>query len=251
MNQKTEGVSVSCVYTKGSDGIGNTQASSYFPPRKGKVSGCCHSKSRGRRYREVGFFNINSQHNRLRGADRAPIQRRLFFGKRRRPVRWNDGLLDMYRLRFKSYLKNPGYKMQTDKRKDMNMTFEAGIGKGAFIQYDGEARVAFSPSGEPFNIYVRKVLNIPVLLGPYFKEKLVDERPVTFELCGENDLELQRTRTRLLRHLRGDLDTELNATAADIAQAKLPLYQAPHDHSLGTFHADPKQSREASHNPLR
>ena len=40
-------------------------------------------------------------------------------------VRFNDGLLDMYRMRFKSYFKNPGVRMQTDKRKDMAMTFEA------------------------------------------------------------------------------------------------------------------------------
>lgn len=149
-------------------------------------------------------------------------------------MKFNDGLMDMYRMRLKSYLKNPGSRMQTDKRHDMSLTFEAAPGKGIFIQYDGEARFAFSLTGESFNIYIRKVLNVPVVIGPYVKESLTgslkEEREVAFEICGDTPQEKEQVRTRLLKSLRGELDTELNATSAEIAAAKLPLYEVPHDH---------------------
>lgn len=146
-------------------------------------------------------------------------------------MKFNDGLLDMYRMRLKSYLKNPGKKMQTDKRKDMALTFEAAPGKGIFVQYDGEARFAFSPTGEAFRIYIRKVLNIPVVIGPYAQESLTgnlnDGREVAFEFGGETPEEKALVRTRMLKSLHGDLDAELNATATEITGAKLPLYVPP------------------------
>merc|ERR1719486_1676804 len=116
-------------------------------------------------------------------------------------------------MRFKSYFKNPGSKMQTDKRKDMTLTFEATQGKGIFVQYDGEARFAFSPAGQQLSIHIRKVLNIPVVIGPYCKESLTgnlkEQQPVTFEMCGDTSLEKDRVRARILKSLRGELDPEL------------------------------------------
>jgi len=219
VNCRTQGVRINCSGGRGGDG----QASAYFPPRRGK-------KTKGSRYREVGFYNINWQAHLLHGADRAPLIRRCFFGRHRRPVKFNDGLLDMYRMRFKSYFKNPGSKMQTDKRKDMTLTFEATQGKGIFVQYDGEARFVFSPTGEQFSIHIRKVLNIPVVIGPYCKESLTgnlkEQQPVTFEMCGDTSLEKDRVRARILKSLRGELDPELNATSDEIKEAQLPLFEA-------------------------
>merc|ERR1712093_788993 len=90
----------------------------------------------------------------------------------RAPAKFNDGRLDMLRMKFRSVLKNPGVNFQTDKKKDMTLNFEGDQGKGIFFQWDGESRFAFSPTGDSFNIHIRKVLNIPVVLGPFFDEKL-------------------------------------------------------------------------------
>lgn len=227
LNLRTSGVRIDCHGPKGGDGEADlTQAQAYFPPRRGK-------RTKGSRYREVGFYNVNWQAHALHGADRAPLMRRLFFGKARRPVKFNDGLLDMYRMRFKSYFKNPGVRMQTDKRKDMAMTFEAKPGKGVFVQYDGESRFAFSPTGDSLNIYIRKVLNIPIVIGPYCKESLTgnlkEERGVSFEFGGETPEMKQQVRMRLLKSIRGELDAELNATPEEISAANIPMYQPPHE----------------------
>jgi len=226
---RTNGVRVDCAGPKGGDGDALQQA--YFPPRRGRRG--LFGFVKGSRYREVGFYNINWQAHALHGADRAPLWRRICSSGRRRPVKFNDGLLDMYRMRFKSYFKNPGPNMQTDKRKDMTLTFEAAPGKGIFVQYDGEARFVFNPTGEQFNIFIRKVLNIPVVMGPGAKEsltgKLKDESAAFFEISGDTPELKQKAKSRLLKSLQGDLDQELNATIAEIAAAKLPVYTAPHD----------------------
>lgn len=231
INLRANGVTIDCIGPRGHDGA---EAASYFPPRKGQ-KGCGGSKARGSRYREVGFYNINWQAHALHGADRAPLVRRLFFGRRRRPVKFNDGLLDMYRMRFKSLFKNPGVCMQTDKKKDMLLSYEAAPGKGIFVQYDGEARFAFSLTGEPFKIYVRKVLSIPVVVGPQCKEKLtaldLKNAPAAFfEMHGETPEQKEQVRIRLLKSLSDGLDKELNATPVEIKAAKLPLYEVPFDH---------------------
>lgn len=226
INLRTGGVKVDCSVNKGADG---EQASAYFPPRRAKSK-----NARGHRYREVGFYNINWQAHALHGADRAPLMRRCCWSKNRRPVKFNDGLIDMYRMRFKSYLKNPGTRMQTDKKKDMLLTFEASQGKGIFVQYDGEGRFAFSPTGDRFMIYIRKVLTIPLVVGPHANAKIVgdlkDEPRGTFEMYGETPEQKEQVRFRVLKSLRGDLDKELNATAEEMTAAKLPLYKAPYDH---------------------
>jgi len=222
LNLRANGVRIDCTGLHG-DGV-DDHAESYFPPRRGK-------KTKGSRYREVGFYNINWQAHLVHGADRADLLRRCCFSKHRRPVKFNDGLMDMYRMRFKSYLKNPGKKMQTDKKRDMNLSFQGDPGKGIFVQYDGEARFVFSPTGERFNIFIRKVLNIPVVIGPFCKESLTgnlkEQPPVTFEISGDKPEAKERVRVRILKSLSGEYDKELNATAEEIKAAKIPLFREP------------------------
>merc|ERR1719222_1783476 len=95
----------------------------------------------------------------------------------------------MFRWKFASLLKNPGLLIQTDKKKDMQLTFSGQKGKGVFFQWDGEARFAFSPEGQPFHIFIRKVCNIPVVIGPYHEPRLTGEvdngERVRFEFCGD------------------------------------------------------------------
>eukprot|EP00747_Dinoflagellata_sp_TGD_P167147 gnl/TRDRNA2_/TRDRNA2_191080_c0_seq1.p1 gnl/TRDRNA2_/TRDRNA2_191080_c0~~gnl/TRDRNA2_/TRDRNA2_191080_c0_seq1.p1 ORF type:complete len:690 (-),score=133.61 gnl/TRDRNA2_/TRDRNA2_191080_c0_seq1:68-2029(-) len=207
LNQKAEGVSIDC------------ENQAYFPPRRDKGN-------RGKNYREVGFLNINWQAHLQHGADRAPLMTRLCCGKRT-PVTFNDGLLDMYRSRiFATTVKNPGPVLQTDKKKDMTVTFTADKGKGIFFQYDGESRFAFSPEGKPFTLHVRKILNIAVVLGPYLQKSLVGDirlnDPVKFQFCGENEAQKEKVRKRIFASLGDDLEAELNATKQDMQGAKLP-----------------------------
>jgi len=140
---------------------------------------------------------------------------------------FNDGLLDMMRWRFTSIIKNPGLRLQTDKKKDMLLNFAGGEGKGLFFQWDGEARFAFSPSGKDFNIFIRKVLTIPVVIGPYHDRNLTgpieNGQPVKFEVFGETPEEKNIVRRRLLANVNGELDKELNASAEEIQAAKLKL----------------------------
>jgi len=206
LGNRMEGVSVRC------------EGQEYFPPRKGG------SEGHGERYREVGFYNINWQANMIHGADRAPACTRLC--GTREPVTFNDGCVDMYRMRFRSFLKNPGTKFQTDKRRDMTLRHVGRPGQGVFFQWDGEARFAFSPSGEAFSIHVRKVLNIPVVLGHGFDPKITGDpdngRPASFAFCGDSPLERQRVRQRMLENVRGELDAALNATKGEMKAAGLP-----------------------------
>mmetsp|Transcript_11247 Transcript_11247/g.21237 ORF Transcript_11247/g.21237 Transcript_11247/m.21237 type:complete len:738 (-) Transcript_11247:20-2233(-) len=222
---RVNGVKIECLDRRGSDIHADeadpNQGHHYFPPRRGK-------KTKGKAYREVGFYNVNGQGGWLRGKDRAPCTRRCgCLGKMRRPVRFNDGFLDMYRMRLKSFIKNPGSTFNTDKKRNMTLTFEATQGQGLFFQYDGVSRFAFSPSGEAFHIHVEKVLNIPVVLGPYMKaadwSAMRREGHATFDFCGSNVEEKEFIRERILQILSGELDAQLNATAAEIEKAGLPL----------------------------
>lgn len=192
----------------------------YFPPRREKGN-------RGKKYREVGFYNINWQAHALHGADRASLGSRLC--STRTPVQFGDGELDMFRWKFFSFIKNPGLRMQTDKKKDLTVNYNGGKGKGIFFQWDGEARFAFSPSGDPFGFEIKKVLNIPVVLGPFFNKSLTghidDSREARFEIFGETPEDLSRCKSRLLKFVAGDLDTELNASAHEIEHADLRLLQ--------------------------
>lgn len=209
LNVRADGITIDC------------EGESYFPPRRDKGV-------RGKAYREVGFYNVNWQAHLAHGADRAGMCKRLCpcTGKRP-PVNFNDGFLDMYRMRFTTYMKNPGTVMQTDKKKDCALTFKGEKGKGMFFQYDGEARFAFSPSGEPFEIFVRKVLNIPVVLGPFRSKKLTDPvdngQAVRFEFHGDSMEEQDKVRRRILKSLTDELEQELHATNAEIAAVSIPV----------------------------
>jgi len=190
-----------------------SDAGQYFPPRK----------RRGRGYREVGFYNINWQANALHGYDRAGMSTRLNPCNSRKPVMFNDGAIDLFRWKFKSILKNPGLKVQTDKRKEVHLSYDGGKGKGIFFQWDGEARFAFSPNDQPFNIFIRKVLSIPVVLGPSLDESLtgpVDNGcEVKFQMYGETESERDLVRRRIQQLVKGDLDSELIATESEIRAA--------------------------------
>lgn len=147
---------------------------------------------------------------------------------------FDDGCVHMYRMRFKSYLKNPGRKMQTDKRKDMTLTFEPSPGQGVFVQFDGETRFAFSPNGQRFDMMIRKVINLPVVIGPFSKDAIDETRQVVFELCGDTREDKEQSRLRMLQSLNGLVDSELHANEKDIQDANLPLYEPPHDAAKGT-----------------
>lgn len=186
----------------------------YFPPRR-------DAGNRGRCYREVGFYNINWQANAVHGADRAGCGARLC--STRPPVRFNDGQMDMFRWHFKSLLKNPGLRVQTDKKKEMLMRFNGGKGKGVFFQFDGEARFAFNPSGDPFHIFIRQVLQIPVVIGPEVDTRLTgpldDPLQVRFSFVGKDAAEVQHVKSRLLDLVSGQLDEHVNASEAELDDA--------------------------------
>mmetsp|Transcript_29250 Transcript_29250/g.74389 ORF Transcript_29250/g.74389 Transcript_29250/m.74389 type:complete len:692 (-) Transcript_29250:378-2453(-) len=192
----------------------------YFPPNAD-----VNSKA-GQKYRDVGFFNINWQANAMHAADRAPACTRLTGV--REPAKFNDGHVDMYRYKFRSLLKNPGLKFQTDKKKDMTLTFEGGQGKGIFFQWDGEARFAFSLSGEPFRIHIRKVMNIPVVLGPDYREKVAGDpsngHDAFFEFSGDDADSRAAVRARVLKYVEGDLEQEMNATQEELDAAGMARY---------------------------
>jgi len=201
---KCENMKVSCEDT------------AYFPPR---------SNQTGREYRDVGFYNINWQAHLLHGANRASLPNRLC--GTREPVKFNDGMIDVWRFRLRSLLKNPGVKIQVDKKKDFRLTYDGGKGKGIFFQWDGESRFAFSPSGKDFSIYIRKVLNIPVVMGPKYRVALTGElnngSPVTFGFTGDTQEEQDAVRSRVIKSLGKDLNQELNADKDEIKAADMIL----------------------------
>jgi hypothetical protein len=188
----------------------------YFPPRP-------RTGNTGNRYREVGFYNINWQAGLFHGANRGSLRHRVV--SKRTPVTFNDGMLDMYRFRFSSLLKNPGLRMQTDKKKDMLLHFNTSEqGTGVFFQYDGEARFAFSPTAQDFCIYVRQVLTIPVVMGPYHNRKLTgdaEKKKDVFEFCGETEADIDKVKQRIVSLLSGSLAKELNATNEELISANL------------------------------
>merc|ERR1712190_140891 len=146
----------------------NCEGVDYFPPRSNERN----AYTRGVHYYDVGFCNVNWMAHLLHGADRVPLSQRCCSSDRE-PIKFNDGKIDMYRMRTFSALKNPGIKLQTDKKRDMDLHFSAQAeGKGVFFQYDGESRFAFSPDGKDFNIMIRRTLCIPVVLGPYHDTNL-------------------------------------------------------------------------------
>ncbi|CAJ1374443.1 unnamed protein product [Effrenium voratum] len=184
----------------------------YFPPRSEDGSG-------GERYREVGFLNINWQAGMFHGAERAPLMGRMCSS--REPARFNDGMMDMYRGKFKSVLKNPGLVYQTDKREEgLTLTYSGEKGTGVFFQWDGESRFAFSPTGEEFQIHVRQMMNIPVVLGPNYDRQVAGDpdngQPVKFSFTGKSEEERRRYANRILTGVQGLLNKELLASKEEM-----------------------------------
>eukprot|EP00929_Paragymnodinium_shiwhaense_P048350 TRINITY_DN24457_c0_g1_i1.p1 TRINITY_DN24457_c0_g1~~TRINITY_DN24457_c0_g1_i1.p1 ORF type:complete len:755 (-),score=169.90 TRINITY_DN24457_c0_g1_i1:137-2401(-) len=199
----------------------DAEGEAYFPPRREKGT-------RGRGYREVGFYNINWQANALHGYDRASARTRLNPCNSRRPVTFNDGTIDLFRWKFASLLKNPGLRIQTDKKKELELRYAGGHGKGVFFQWDGEARFAFSPTAKTFNIHIRQVLQIPVVLGPEVDARLTGDldngKKVGFHFFGETAEDREEARRRTLRSVAGELESELNATTEEIRDAGFVVY---------------------------
>lgn len=194
----------------------------YFPPRR-------NLSNQGRKYREVGFYNINWQAHGLHGKDRASVSTRLCYccgDPDRKPVMFNDGKIDMFRWKFASFFKNPGTTMQTDKKEDMLLSFSSGSSsKGIFFQWDGESRFAFNPMGADFQIFIRKVLSVPVVIGPWVDTRLTGSldngNPVRFEFCGKGPEDVEAVKRRTLQAVSGSLDGELNASVEEIRAANL------------------------------
>lgn len=188
-----------------------------FPPPNGQPAS---------RYCEVGFMNINRTASAVRATTRAPMSSRMFSAKD--PAKFNDGKLDMYRMKMTTPLRSPDLTFQSDKKEgEISLTFEGGRGKGVFFQWDGEARFAFSPSGEKFDINLRKIVNIPVVLGPGYDPRVMGDpdngQPASFAFAGASALERDAARLRVLRCVRGELNGELNATRDEIRLAGLHL----------------------------
>mmetsp|Transcript_148827 Transcript_148827/g.386989 ORF Transcript_148827/g.386989 Transcript_148827/m.386989 type:complete len:653 (-) Transcript_148827:212-2170(-) len=206
LNVGLEGVQLSC------------GGEPYFPPRSSDGTG-------GYKYREVGFLNINWQGGMANGRERAPACGRLCSS--REPAKFNDGQMDMYRLKFASAIKNPGLTIQTDKKDGgLTLTYSGGHGKGIFFQWDGEARFAFSPSGDAFHMHIRKILNIPVVLGPGYDARVTGDadngQEVRFGFAGETPEQRVAHQKRVMRGVLGELNAELLATSSDMTAAGLP-----------------------------
>lgn len=195
-------------------------AEPYFPPRRGKGN-------KGRRYSDVGFYNINWQGGYAHGADRAGACSRLC--GTRKPVSFNDEKIDMLRVKgaVQTAIKNPGTRYQTDKRSDMTLKYQGEKGKGIFFQWDGEARLAFSPTGEAFDIHIRRVLNVPVVIGPYVSPKLTGKldngSPARFNFVGDTPEARRAVQDRITKLCNGQLAEEVNAKEADITAASLVM----------------------------
>jgi len=145
---------------------------------------------------------------------------------KREPVTFNDGMMDRYRFRFSSLLKNPGLRMQTDKKKNMLLHFTGNSERGTniFFQYEGEARFAFSPSAGDFSIYIRQVMTIPVVMGPYHNSKLTGgaaDKEDFFEFYGETEADKDKVKKRIAAFLGGRLAQEMNATTEELVSANL------------------------------
>lgn len=188
----------------------------YFPPRRDRGN-------KASKYREVGFYNVNWQAHKFHGYDRAGCLTRMNPFNKRQPVKFQDGLLDLQRQKLLTLAKNPGFKMQTDKRSDFHLKYDGGEGKGIFFQYDGEARFAFRPDGGPFDIFIRQVMTIPVVIGPWVNNSLTGELDTNarFEFFGSTPQEKEEVKSRLQKNLNGSLEAEMCATKAELQAANL------------------------------
>eukprot|EP00438_Fugacium_kawagutii_P025661 Skav205806 [mRNA] locus=scaffold307:287382:294154:- [translate_table: standard] len=112
----------------------------------------------------------------------------------------------------------------------LTLTYSGEKGTGLFFQWDGESRFAFSPTGDDFHIHIRKILNIPVVLGPNYDPRVTGEpengQPLKFSFCGQNDEERRSFAQRVLKGVQGQLNEELLASSEEMQRIGLHLEAA-------------------------
>eukprot|EP00927_Polykrikos_kofoidii_P021276 TRINITY_DN20189_c0_g1_i2.p1 TRINITY_DN20189_c0_g1~~TRINITY_DN20189_c0_g1_i2.p1 ORF type:complete len:709 (-),score=122.81 TRINITY_DN20189_c0_g1_i2:9-2135(-) len=179
-------------------GIGDTRP--YFPPP--------HRPSTGVEFSSVGFMNINSFGGGLwKAVD---------------PARFADGLIDCFRQ--KRYIKNVlrrGLRFRTEKHERATFRIPARL-PGVFCQYDGETRFIFQrDEGLEAMFHVRRVMQIPVVLGP---EAGYDSKADggakgsrCFHFIGSSE-EVASFRARLIAWALGELASELNASGKEVEE---------------------------------
>mmetsp|Transcript_53191 Transcript_53191/g.121563 ORF Transcript_53191/g.121563 Transcript_53191/m.121563 type:complete len:466 (-) Transcript_53191:556-1953(-) len=181
-----------------------------------------------RNYREVGFLNINWMGHGLHGSSDGACCRCAIPD----PVRFDDGQMDFFVVKgVRTFVQNPGTVLRTSKQSDMHVTYTAPQGKGIFFQYDGEARFAFHPDGKPFSFHIRRVIKMPVVIGPFVNQRLtgkLSDGPVKFEFCGDTPGQVDQVRKRIFKFLKAPdapdgLASELLATKEELAKAGFPL----------------------------
>lgn len=120
----------------------------YFPP--------VERGSTGSEYATCGCMNINSL--------------AAGFLTASEPAKFGDGLIDLFRQR--NYLGNAlrrGRGMDTEKHSRATFRIPAQL-PGVHIQFDGEARYLFQPEQKDGAWQLRRVMQIPVVLGPESQE---------------------------------------------------------------------------------
>lgn len=209
---------------------GDARSRHYFPPP--------HRESTGAEFTSIGFMNINS------------------FGggtfKATDPALFADGLMDMFRQ--KKYIKNilrRGLRFRTEKHASAAFRLPQGL-PGVFCQCDGETRYLFGAQGEEVDFLVRRVMQIPVVLGPGAPRESQDacgaetwedasdvedgspasmwacsfsskgarrrsKKAAHFRFIGADD-EKESFRARLDAWVSGALAGEMNATAREVAE---------------------------------
>jgi hypothetical protein len=192
----------------------------YFPPRPTRRPAHC--------YGEVGFLNLNSYSGgNVNGKDRSGCHFRWCICRggatRRKPVRFDDGFMDLFRQRPPRTNLKTGSVLQTDKRRSATFHFDPADSKGVgvFMQYDGEGRFVFHPEHKPWRMDVHQVLRIPVVIGPGVRPP-DGGGEVGFAFVGE-DSEVPRIKTRIKKWVAGGIVGEVNGTLDDLKNAGLPV----------------------------
>lgn len=147
-NIDLSGVTVMVPVTRGSQDDGTGGMKKYFPP--------ADRISTGSEYASVGCMNVNSYAGGLVGASD--------------PAVFNDGLIDLFRQR--SYLGNllrRGNAYDTEKVTEAELCVPKEL-PGVHFQFDGEARFLFHPDAKDIRIKIKRVMQVPVVLGPDSQE---------------------------------------------------------------------------------
>jgi len=117
----------------------------FFPPPE-------REQDQGFEYQSLGLMNINSFGGGMWSADD--------------PALYDDGRVDLFRQRdfFGNFMAR-GLRHQTRKHTRAFFQVPKEV-PGIHCQVDGEARFVFHPGGKDFTLDVRRVMQIPVVIGP-------------------------------------------------------------------------------------